>query len=115
MGGSVVGDALVLERSKRQLDGNHLGGDAIDPVAVPHGIGIGGVELVAQVLVLAVQLLQLHGFGSSEGRDAVMQHYGKPRAARAITALDPNCLAAVPLIWSGQTHIRWRQAEMSNR
>src|SRR5437764_6162906 len=44
-----------------------------------------------------------------------MRHYGKPRAARAVHRARSNCLAAVPLIWSGQTKIRRRQPQMSNR
>src|SRR5436190_19717266 len=62
MAGPLVARTAVFERGKRQLDGDHLGCDLVDPVTIPHGGSVGRVELGAKVLVLAVQLVQLHGW-----------------------------------------------------
>src|SRR5215218_3571294 len=66
MAGSFFAGAAVFERGKRQLDRNHLGRDLVDAMAVPHRRRVGRVELGAKVLVLAVQLVQLHGWAPRE-------------------------------------------------
>src|SRR3954453_7192931 len=74
MAGSLVARASVLERGKRQLDRDHLGRDLVDSMTVPHRGRIGGVELGAKVLVLAVQLVQLHGEAPRGAKSVVAQH-----------------------------------------
>src|SRR3569623_387841 len=89
MGRTLFAVALVLERSERQLDGDHLGGDTVDAVAVPDRRGIRGIELAAQVLVLAVQLFKLHESGSSS-RNAVDAATSANPVPQALSrALDP--------------------------
>src|SRR6185503_1538268 len=83
MAGSLVARTAVFERGKRQLDGDHLGRDLVDPVTVPHGGGIGRIELGAKVLVLAVQLVQLHGWGPPKTKTVAAAHrQGACRSAR---------------------------------
>src|SRR4051812_42315540 len=80
MAGSFFTGTAVFERGKRQLDRNHLGGDLVDALTVPHRRRVGRVELGAKVLVLAVQLVKLHG-EAPRGREMWLRPIGKSRAA----------------------------------
>src|SRR4051794_7988238 len=81
MTGSFVTGTAVFERGKRQLDRNHLGGDLVDALTVPHRRRVGRVELGAKVLVLAVQLVKLHGEAPLGGEKMWLRPIGKSRAA----------------------------------
>src|SRR5947207_991939 len=69
MAGSFIAGTAIFERGKGQLDRDHLGGDLVDALTVPHGRRVRRVELGAKVLVLAVQLVQLHGWAPRETKN----------------------------------------------